>query len=105
MPSDHLACRVDAYEGLSEQNRRILDVAMQKLSFRLTMAMDVENLKAKAALEAKGVTIHDWSPADRASFRQSAQAAWQGWADKTPEARALVDSHMAFLDQLGLVAE
>ncbi|MDU8927069.1 TRAP transporter substrate-binding protein [Alisedimentitalea sp. MJ-SS2] len=105
MPSDHLACRVDAYEGLSEQNRRILDVAMQKLSFRLTMAMDVENLKAKAALEAAGVTIHDWSPADRADFRKAAQGAWQGWADKTPEARALVDSHMAFLGQLGLVAE
>ncbi|MBD3678745.1 MAG: TRAP transporter substrate-binding protein [Rhodobacteraceae bacterium] len=105
MPSDHLACRIDAYEGLTEQNRRILDVAMQKLSFRLTMAMDVENLKAKAALEAAGVTIHDWAPADRAAFRKAAQASWQGWADKTPEARALVDSHMAFLDQLGLVAE
>lgn len=105
MPSDHLACRVDAYEGLSEQNRRILDVAMQKLSFQLTMAMDVENLKAKAALEAAGVTIHDWAPTDRASFRKAAQAAWQGWADKTPEARALVDSHVAFLDQLGLVAK
>lgn len=104
MPSDHLACRIDAYEGLTEQNRRILDVAMQKLSFQLTMAMDVENLKAKAALEAAGVTIHDWAPADRAAFRAAAQAAWQGWADKTPEARALVDSHMAFLGQLGLIA-
>jgi len=105
MPSDHLACRIDAYEGLSDRNRRILDVAMQKLSFRLTMAMDVENQKAKRQLEAAGVTIHDWSPEDRAAFRKAAQAAWQGWADKTPEARALVDSHMAFLGQLGLVAD
>ncbi|MDX1781439.1 MAG: TRAP transporter substrate-binding protein DctP, partial [Thalassovita sp.] len=104
MPSDHLACRIDAYEGLSEANRRIFDVAMQKLSFQLTMAMDVENLKAKAALEAAGVTIHDWAPADRAAFRAAAQGAWEGWAEKTPEARALVDSHKAFLGQLGLMA-
>ena len=46
--------------------------------------------------------MHDWSAEDRATFRKAAQDAWQGWADKTPEARALVDSHMAFLKQLGL---
>ena len=27
------------------------------------------------------------------------------WAEKTPEARALVDSHTAFLKQLGLIKE
>jgi TRAP-type C4-dicarboxylate transport system substrate-binding protein len=63
----------------------------------------VKNLEAKTQLEAEGVTISDWSQADRAEFRAAAQAAWQGWAEKTPEARALVDSHMAFLTKLGLV--
>ena len=33
MPADHLACRKDLWDGLSEQQQRIIDVAMQKLAF------------------------------------------------------------------------
>jgi TRAP-type mannitol/chloroaromatic compound transport system substrate-binding protein len=102
MPSDHLACNKAKYDSLSDQHKRILEVAMQKLSFQIALTFEVKNLEAKAQLEAAGVTISNWSDADRAEFRAAAQAAWQGWADKTPEARALVDSHMAFLKKLGL---
>ena len=105
MPSDHLACRKDKWDSLTDQQRRIMDTAMQKLAFQTALTFEVKNLAAKAELEAKGISIYDWSAADRASFRKAAQGAWQGWADKTPEARALVDSHMAFLTQLGLVAK
>lgn len=105
MPSDHLACRKDKWDSLTEQQKRIIDTAMQKLAFQTALTFEVKNLQAKAELEAAGVTIYDWSAEDRAAFRSAAQKAWQGWADKTPEARALVDSHMKFLDQLGLVAQ
>ncbi len=105
MPSDHLACRLDKWESLSERDRRIIDTAMQKLSFQTALTFEVANLEAKAKLEEQGVKLWDWSAEDRATFRAAAQKAWQGWADKTPEARALVDSHVAFLKKLGLVAE
>jgi TRAP-type C4-dicarboxylate transport system substrate-binding protein len=105
MPSDHLACRKDKWDSLTDQQRRIMDTAMQKLAFQTALTFEVKNLAAKAELEAKGISIYDWSAADRGAFRKAAQGAWQGWADKTPEARALVDSHMAFLTQLGLVAK
>ncbi|RMF44761.1 MAG: C4-dicarboxylate ABC transporter substrate-binding protein, partial [Deltaproteobacteria bacterium] len=105
MPSDHLACRLDKWNSLSDQEKRIIDTAMQKLAFQTALTFEVKNLQAKAELEKKGVKIYNWSEADRAAFRKAAQDAWQGWADKTPEARALVDSHMAFLKQLGLVSE
>ncbi len=103
MPSDHLAIRKDAWEALPEDLRRIVDVAMQKLAFQTALTFEVKNNEAAAALRAKGVTLYDWSAEDRAKFRAAAQAAWQRWADKTPEARSLVDSHVAFLTKLGLI--
>ncbi|MEM9010982.1 MAG: TRAP transporter substrate-binding protein [Pseudomonadota bacterium] len=105
MPSDHLACRMDAWENMPEHLQRIMDTAMQKLAFQTALTFEVKNSEAAAQLREQGVTLHDWSVEDRAAFRAAAQQAWQGWADRTPEARVLVDSHMEFLGQLGLVAE
>ena len=103
MPSDHLAIRKDVWDGLPEDIRRIIDVAMQKLAFQTALTFEVKNNEAAAALRESGVTLYDWSAEDRAEFRAAAQAAWQRWADRTPEARALVDSHVNFMGQLGLV--
>jgi TRAP-type C4-dicarboxylate transport system substrate-binding protein len=65
----------------------------------------VENNKAAADLAQKGITIHAWTPEDRAAFREVAQNNWQVWAEKTPEARALVDSHVEFMTTLGLIQD
>lgn len=105
MPSDHLSCRKDKWDSLPDHLKRIMEVAMQKLAFQTALTFEVKNPEAVQKLKADGVTIHEWSAEDRAAFRKAAQAAWQGWAEKTPEAREMVDSHMAFLKVLGLVAE
>lgn len=105
MPSDHLACRLDRWEGLSEAHKRIIDTAMQKLAFQTALTFEVANNEAAAKLREQGVTLHDWSAEDRATFRKAAQAAWQDWATRTPETAALVESHIAFMSQLGLISE
>jgi hypothetical protein len=78
---------------------------MQKLAFQTAMTFEVANNEAALQLREKGVVLDAWSDEDRAAFRSAAQKAWQGWADKTPEARALVDSHVEFMKKLGLIAE
>jgi len=105
MPADHLAINKTKWDALPPDIQRIIEVALQKMSFQIAMLFEVENQKASVALAEKGVTFHDWSAEDRAAFRVVAQANWQRWADKSPEARALVDSHIAFMKQLGLIAE
>ena len=103
MPSDHLACNLDIWNGLSEKHQRIIDTAWQKLSFQIALYNEKANDEAAAALKAAGVTLHDWSAEDRATFRKAAQTAWERWADKNAETRALVESHKAYLKQLGLI--
>ena len=105
MPSDHLACNKAVWDGLTDSQRRIIDTAMQKLSLQTALTFEKANAEAAAKLRAEGVTLYDWSTEDRAAFRRAAQASWERWAEKTPEARALVDSHKAYLAQLGLLAE
>ncbi|MGR3755887.1 MAG: TRAP transporter substrate-binding protein DctP, partial [Tranquillimonas sp.] len=103
MPSDHLACRLDKWEEMSERERRIIDTAMQKLAFQTALTFEVANNEAAADLREQGVKLYDWSEEDRKTFREAAQTAWADWATKTPEAKALVESHTAFMKKLGLI--
>ena len=103
MPSDHLACNQSVWEGLSEAHRRIIDTAWQKVSFQIALGNEVRDAEAVVALTEAGVTLHDWSAEDRATFRAAAQVAWADWATRSPEAAALVESHLGFMSKLGLV--
>ena len=58
MPSDHLACRKDAWDGLPEDIKRIVDTAMQKLAFQTALTFEVKNNEAAAKLREKGVVLH-----------------------------------------------
>lgn len=105
MPSDHLACNKAVWDGMPEAHRRIMEVAMQKLSLQTALTFEKANAEASAMLTEQGVTLHDWSTEDRATFRKAAQEVWDDWAQRTPEAAALVASHKAYLSQLGLLSD
>ena len=105
MPSDHLACNLDVWNGLTEQQQRIMEVAMQSLALQTALTFERSNAEAAAQLREAGVTLYDWSTEDRMTFRAAAQEAWDSWAERTPEAAALVESHRAYLRQLGLLSD
>jgi TRAP-type mannitol/chloroaromatic compound transport system substrate-binding protein len=102
MSSDHLACRTDVWESLTDAQRMIIETAERALAMDVIMFTIVENGKALAELPAEGVTIYDWSAEDRAIFRTAAQAAWTNWAAKSPETATIVESHKAFARSIGL---
>jgi TRAP-type C4-dicarboxylate transport system substrate-binding protein len=102
MPSDHLAINKVKWDALPEHLQRIMKVAMQKLAFQTAITFEIENSKAAAELVAQGVTLYDWSAEDRDAFRQAAQSAWTDFAAGSEVAEALVESHKAFLKQLGM---
>ena len=102
MPSDHLACNKAVFDAMPEKHQRIMKVAMESLALRTAMANDVRNNEAAAKLREQGVALYAWSPEEKKKFREAALASWPEFAS-TPEAKALVESHAAFLKKLGMV--
>jgi TRAP-type mannitol/chloroaromatic compound transport system substrate-binding protein len=104
MPSDHLACNKAVFDAMPEAHQRIMKVGMEALALRTALTFEKANAEAAAKLRADGVTLSEWAPEELQKFRDAAQATWPEFAD-TPEAEALVASHIAYLKQLGLVSE
>ena len=104
MPSDHLACNKAKWDAMPEAHRTIMSVAMEALALRTALTFEKKNAEAAAQLRAEGVNLYAWTDEDLQKFRDAAQASWPEFAT-TPEAKALVESHMAYLTQLGLVSE
>jgi len=102
MPSDHLACNKGVWDGMPEAHRAIMEVAMAKLALMLAITVEKSNIEAVAELTAAGVTMHEWSAADRAAFKETARSVWPEFAT-TPEAKALVESHNSYLKQIGVI--
>ncbi|MEM8751338.1 MAG: TRAP transporter substrate-binding protein [Pseudomonadota bacterium] len=101
MPSDHLACNKARWDAMPAHHQRIMNVAMEALALRTALTFEKKNAEAAAQLKEQGVTLHAWGDEDLQKFREAAQSAWGDFAT-TPEAKALVESHLTYLRQLGL---
>ncbi|MBT8460000.1 MAG: TRAP transporter substrate-binding protein [Boseongicola sp.] len=103
MPSDHLACNKAVFDAMPAHHQKIMKVGMEALALRTALTFEKKNAEAAAQLRTQGVTLSQWAPEELAKFRSAAQATWPEFAT-TPEAKALVDAHMSYLTQLGLVS-
>jgi len=100
MPADHLACRKDVWDKMPASHRAIMKVGMQALALKNATANEVANAKTAKELRAKGVSLYEWTPEELAKYRDAVQKGWTEFAT-TPEAKALLKSHISFLKDLG----
>ena len=100
MPADHLACRKDVWDGMPDHHKAILKVGMQALALKNTTINEVKNAQNSVKLAADGLNMYEWSPEEMGKYRAAVQSAWVDFAT-TPEAKALLDSHLSFLRGIG----
>lgn len=100
MPADHLACRKDIWDNMPAHHQAIFKVGMQALALKNATANEVKNAQTAKDLKAKGVNLYEWAPEELAKYRDAVQKGWVEFAT-TPEAKALLESHISFLKDLG----
>ena len=100
MPADHLACRKDIWDKMPANHKAIMKVAMQALALKNATINEVKNAQTAKDLRAKGINLYEWSPEELAKYRAAVQKGWTEFAT-TPESKALLKSHVAFLKGLG----
>ena len=100
MPADHLTCRKDVWDAMPAHHQAILKIAMQALALRNATANEVNNARTAKELRAKGINLYEWTPEELAKYRDAVQKGWTEFAT-TPEAKALLESHIGFLKALG----
>ena len=100
MPADHLACNKAVWDAMPDNHKAIMRVSMQALALRNATINEVKNAQNAVALREKGVNLYEWSPEELNKFRTAVKAGWEKFST-TPEATALLESHVAFLTELG----
>jgi TRAP-type C4-dicarboxylate transport system substrate-binding protein len=100
MPADHLACRKDIWDAMPAHHKKIMEVAMDSLALHNATKNEVQNAQTAKDLRAKGVNLYEWTPEDLQVYRDAVQKGWTEFAT-TPEAKALLASHIAFLQGMG----
>ncbi|MEM8553773.1 MAG: TRAP transporter substrate-binding protein [Pseudomonadota bacterium] len=100
MPADHLACRKDVWDSMPAHHQKIMEVAMDSLALHNATINEVKNAQNAVDLTAKGVNLYNWDPVELDKFRVAVRAGWEEFAT-TPEAKALLQSHVDFLVGIG----
>ena len=103
MPAEQLSFNKKAWDKLPESVQKAIEVALKGIALDLALLIEVRDNQTAAQIQADGVTLYGWSTEDRKAFREFAQGRWAEWGAKTPAAQAVLDSHLAFMKDIGLV--
>ncbi len=100
MPADHLACRKDIWDDMPKHHKAIMRVAMDSLALHNATINEIKNAQNAKKLRAEGVNLYEWTPEELGKFRAAVKKGWTEFAT-TPEAKALLKSHVDFLTDIG----
>ena len=92
------------WDKLGEKGQTTLEVWYQAAYDAMRREADLED-QAVAAKQRAGndVTVIDWSPEERAKFREIAVGAWNDFAAKSPLTQEALDAHLKYMKSTGLL--
>jgi len=91
------------WDKLPKDIQAILEEATRAWSWSAVTRIMNEDAEAGAKLKALGVEVISLPPEDYIAIRGVARELWQEWAQKNPLSKKVVDSHIAWCKELGLL--
>lgn len=93
----------DKWNSLSPEAQAKFEAACNDMSAKLRETLSGEDdAAADKAKNELSVTFLEFGDDDAAAFRAMTADVWQDWGAKSADAQAVVDSHKAFMSELGL---
>ena len=103
MATTEMSVSKEKWDSLSENAQQKFTDACNAMSEELKTTLSEEDAAAeKKAKEELGVTFIAFDEDDANAFRAMTQEVWADWGSKSADAQAVVDSHKAFVEKLGL---
>ena len=103
MPCAEVAVNMAKWNALSPDLKALMEVAVRDFARDMVQRISLEDMKAAEQARAAGIELVNWSPEERLKFRQLAEQSWSDWAKKSPTAKKVYDSQVAFLKKLQLL--
>ena len=102
-PAADVAINMGKWNALPDDVKAIVETATKEFARGMVQSIIMDDIAAADAAMSQGVTLINWSAEERTRFRKVAMIEWEAFANKSPMARKLVDSQVAFLRKLHLV--
>ena len=106
MPLMQFTMNAETWAELSPEDQTALRDWWYAAMQDLTTVVDEQD-REKAAADAAGgkIEVIDWAQADRDKLRDVARAEWVKFAEKSELAQEVLDAHLAYMKEIGLVGE
>ncbi|MFO1349221.1 MAG: TRAP transporter substrate-binding protein [Gammaproteobacteria bacterium] len=101
MPMADIAINTKVWQGLPDDLKKILEQAAKDFNAN-SLKLNAELDKAMVA-KRDPATLIAWGPQQRRELREVAQQVWAEWGAKSPMAKKIYDSHVAFMKKIGLL--
>ncbi len=101
MPTADVAINLDTWNSLSDKHKKLLEMAVFHFSNDMIMTMSVNDMAARQKAQADGAELVDWSAEERKKLRTIAAGVWKEYAERSPMAKKVYDSQIAWLKELG----
>ena len=102
-PAADFAVNMKKWNALPDDVKAIVETATKEFARDMVQSIIMGDIAAADAAMSQGVTLINWSTEERTRFRKVAMIEWDEFGKKSPLARKLVDSQVAFLKKLHLL--
>ena len=102
-PVADVAVNMERWNALDDDIKALLTLAVRDFNRDMVERIAMQDAAVVADAEANGIELIDWSAEDRRKFREVAVGVWAEYGARSPMAQRVYDSHIAFLERLGLL--